>query len=149
LARRTFNPNDVQELVPALELIWGQLTLLQEDIADARERLAAAKVEGPHGRSDADLETETAELTALSARLRDKLELSQRLVARVQELGGDIKDLQKGLVDFAWRRNGQTVCLCWQYGEKRITHWHTVEEGFGGRKPIEGPVATAPQLFMN
>jgi hypothetical protein len=27
--------------------------------------------------------------------------------------------------------------LCWKYGEPhRIAHWHGLEEGFAGRKPI-------------
>jgi hypothetical protein len=30
------------------------------------------------------------------------------------------------------------VLLCWKFGEeKKIKHWHGLEEGFKGRKPIE------------
>jgi hypothetical protein len=33
--------------------------------------------------------------------------------------------------------DGETVLLCWKLGEKRITHWHSTDEGFAGRKPID------------
>jgi hypothetical protein len=29
------------------------------------------------------------------------------------------------------------VSLCWKLGERGIGHWHSAEEGFRGRKPID------------
>jgi hypothetical protein len=60
------------------------------------------------------------------------------VVDRVIGLGCLVKDLDTGLVDFLALREGEPVFLCWQLGEPRITHWHTVEGGFAGRQPIEG-----------
>ncbi|MGH9662602.1 MAG: DUF2203 family protein [Bryobacteraceae bacterium] len=28
--------------------------------------------------------------------------------------------------------------LCWKLGERGISFWHGVDEGFAGRKPIDG-----------
>jgi hypothetical protein len=28
------------------------------------------------------------------------------------------------------------VHLCWRYGEERITHYHELDSGFGGRRPL-------------
>jgi len=28
------------------------------------------------------------------------------------------------------------VNLCWKYGEHAITHWHGLDEGYAGRKPL-------------
>jgi hypothetical protein len=28
------------------------------------------------------------------------------------------------------------VWLCWKFGEAQIAHYHSLEEGFSGRKPI-------------
>jgi hypothetical protein len=33
--------------------------------------------------------------------------------------------------------DGQTILLCWKLGEEKITHWHGVDEGYAGRKPID------------
>ncbi len=47
-----------------------------------------------------------------------------------------MKDLDSGLLDFPSKRDGDVVLLCWRVGEPEIGWWHTVEEGFAGRKPL-------------
>ena len=54
----------------------------------------------------------------------------------IVELGVEVKDLDEGLVDFPALRRGETVLLCWRLGEDEIGYWHTVEEGFAGRRPL-------------
>ena len=54
----------------------------------------------------------------------------------VEDLGAVIKDPRLGLVDFYGRVDGKLVWLCWKYGEERVTHYHGLDEGFAGRKPI-------------
>ena len=55
----------------------------------------------------------------------------------IGDLGGEIKDLSQGLVDFPSHYEGRTVLLCWRPGEERFGHWHDPEDGFAGRSPIE------------
>jgi hypothetical protein len=33
--------------------------------------------------------------------------------------------------------DGKPVLFCWKLGEPAIAHWHTEEEGFAGRKPLD------------
>ncbi len=67
-----------------------------------------------------------------------ELEELVALVERVESMGALVKGIEQGLIDFPHiRRNGQEVYLCWKYGEETIRYWHTVSEGFMGRKPIE------------
>ena len=69
---------------------------------------------------------------------RDRL--GQRLKAAVEEIhehGCVIKDLDIGLIDFPTLFHGKEVYLCWKMGESGIGHWHGVDEGFAGRKPID------------
>lgn len=54
----------------------------------------------------------------------------------MNELGCVVKELDEGLVDFPYKLNGRDVCLCWKEGEDRISHWHELETGYSGRKPI-------------
>lgn len=64
----------------------------------------------------------------------------QQAVAKIQETGCVVKDLDQGLVDFPSLRDGHEVYLCWKLGEERIAFWHGLEEGFAGRKPLDEPI---------
>lgn len=60
------------------------------------------------------------------------------IVGEINELGVQVKDLDRGLVDFPARHpeNGDTVLLCWELGEPDVAYWHGLEDGFAGRKPL-------------
>lgn len=47
-----------------------------------------------------------------------------------------IKDLDRGLIDFPHLRNGKESFLCWEKGEADIGYWHELDTGFSGRKPL-------------
>jgi hypothetical protein len=56
---------------------------------------------------------------------------------KLEALGVQIKDYERGLLDFPSMREGRVVLLCWQLGEgDRIEWWHDLESGFAGRQPI-------------
>ena len=58
-------------------------------------------------------------------------------VDRIEAIGGIVKDLDTGLVDFPTLFRGEEVYLCWRADESDIDHWHGVHEGFSGRKAID------------
>ncbi len=60
----------------------------------------------------------------------------QQAIEEIQAAGVLIKDIEAGLIDFPAVHGGREVLLCWKLGEARIEHWHGVDEGFAGRKPI-------------
>lgn len=47
-----------------------------------------------------------------------------------------IKDVERGLVDFPALRNGKEIFLCWEKDEEDIQHWHDLETGYSGRELI-------------
>lgn len=58
-------------------------------------------------------------------------------IAEIEALGVQVKDLDRGLVDFPSLREGRVVLLCWQIGEgNELEWWHDVESGFAGRTPL-------------
>jgi hypothetical protein len=61
----------------------------------------------------------------------------QTAVEKIQATGCVVKDLEVGLLDFPARINGEAVYLCWRLGEDRIRFYHSQDEGFAGRKPID------------
>jgi hypothetical protein len=55
----------------------------------------------------------------------------------LEALGVQLKDLERGLVDFPYLREGRVVLLCWQVGEgDELEWWHDVDAGFAGRTPL-------------
>ncbi len=60
-----------------------------------------------------------------------------KLTTEFHELGIELKDYSRGLIDFPSMRDGHVVLLCWQLGEdEQIEWWHEIEAGFAGRQPL-------------
>jgi hypothetical protein len=81
-----------------------------------------------------------------------KLELVERVAryqsawSEIEEMGAVLKDPRTGLVDFYGLMDGKLVWLCWKYGEDGVSHYHGLDEGFSGRKPI---AASTRQRHLN
>ena len=61
-----------------------------------------------------------------------------QLVNEITEKGVLIKGLDNGLIDFPHiRENGEEVYLCFLLGEESINFWHSISDGFSGRRNIE------------
>jgi hypothetical protein len=59
------------------------------------------------------------------------------VLSELEALGVQIKDFDRGLVDFPSMRDGRVVLLCWQLGEgDELEWWHDVDAGFAGRTPL-------------
>ena len=67
--------------------------------------------------------------------LRDLLHLNGQ-VRRIQQMGIQIKDFDRGLVDFPHLRDGQEVFLCWELEEDDIEFWHDLDTGYAGRERL-------------
>ena len=64
-------------------------------------------------------------------------------IAEIHATGVQVKDIEIGLLDFPCKVEGEVVLLCWKLGEQKITHWHSTDEGFAGRKPIDERIERA------
>jgi hypothetical protein len=63
----------------------------------------------------------------------------ERLVEVVKQLtdsGIEVKDLNRGLIDFPYSRHNEVVYLCYLLGEAAIEAWHPIEGGFAKRRPL-------------
>ncbi len=88
------------------------------------------------GSGATDKNPDRAQLARLEQRERRIESEIREVVEAVQAAGGVIKDPRAGLVDFFSIHDGRLVFLCWKLGEDRIRYWHTVEDGFRGRRPL-------------
>ena len=47
-----------------------------------------------------------------------------------------VKDLDRGLIDFPAYVGGKEVFLCWESGEEDIEFWHDLDTGYAGRERL-------------
>lgn len=77
---------------------------------------------------------------AMLLREQPEVETSLRAIesafSQIAQLGGEVKGLDLGLVDFPAEIDGQEVLLCWQFGEQKVGFYHLPDEGFAGRKSL-------------
>ena len=67
---------------------------------------------------------------------RDKaVQEAKDTLAEIDAIGVTVKDL-----------DGKPVLLCWKLGEPAIAYWHTEEEGFAGRKPLDPQMGKTERL---
>ncbi len=60
-----------------------------------------------------------------------------KITTELHEMGVQLKDYSRGLIDFPCLKDGRIVLLCWQLGEAdKIEWWHELEAGFSGRQPL-------------
>jgi hypothetical protein len=57
-------------------------------------------------------------------------------VEEIHSHGCVCKGIEQGLIDFPCLLGAEVVFLCWQYGEPSVSHWHRIEDGFAGRRPL-------------
>ena len=135
--QKLFTPDEVNRLIPRLTELMetaierhGQALALQERLRDDRARVSASGGE----RSDAmDWKARAERLDGLGIEVR-------QILQEIQAMGGVVKDLETGLVDFPGRGSagprGPVVNLCWKLGEDAVRFWHGMDEGFANRKPL-------------
>jgi hypothetical protein len=124
---RLFTVDEANELIPKMEMIMGTLQRAGLEIRAALESRAVTS-----GRALAEVEID--EVLAERPELRGRMREIEESIGEIEELGAQFKGLDLGLVDFPSEIDGEVALLCWQFGEKEITHWHPIEAGFAGRQ---------------
>jgi len=142
MARRYYTVAEVEALIPTLERIFLQVMQLRSGLRTVEQKLAQSGLrvdleDEPSDGDPPDVRRARAVFRGYYEALSDELE-------GIRALGGEVKDLDSGLVDFPGRRGGEEILLCWRLGEKRIEFWHTVEGGFAGRRPIDEQIPRTP-----
>jgi len=83
------------------------------------------------------IDTATEEqLSELRSRIDDVARQINGCLAELDQIGCVFKGFEEGLVDFYTWHEGRPVLLCWKVGEAEIAHWHEVDAGYAGRRPI-------------
>jgi hypothetical protein len=76
------------------------------------------------------------EVRILRLRMQGVIDRMQAGVARIDELGVTLREIETGLIDFPAIASGRQIWLCWRLGEGDIAFWHELGDGFGGRQAL-------------
>ena len=137
---RTFTLDEAQELLPILE------SLLRTSI-DAKKLIESSEAEfqalAHRIFLNGGMSLNVVQIARRKAEREKALQKIKDAMAEIDAMGVQVKDLDIGLLDFPCEVDGQVVLLCWKLGEKAITHWHGVSDGYAGRKPINERISRA------
>lgn len=124
---KLFTIQEANALLPSVRTIVGKIQQAHRRVAQYRDEAkeAAEAAERGGGGISSGLAYAQA-LTELTS-----------AIGELEALGVQLKDFERGLVDFPSLRDGRVVLLCWQMGEgDELEWWHDVDAGFAGRTPL-------------
>lgn len=123
---RYFTVEQANALLPTIRPMVAALLEARQRIVDVQPELwpVLEKAVGNGG-------------SAKAAAVLTDFEIVDKNVKAITALGLEMKDVNSGLVDFLAERDGREVYLCWRYNEPKVAHWHDLEAGFAGRRPLE------------
>lgn len=124
---KIFTVQEANALLPQVRVMVGK-------IQDAHQQLSRYREESKKASEAADLGgggiTEGVAYAVILTELTGR-------IGELEGLGVQLKDFERGLVDFPSLRDGRVVLLCWQLGEgDELEWWHDVDAGFAGRTPL-------------
>ena len=140
MSDRTFNLEEAQSLLPVLESLLRTAINGKKVMEEVEAEMQALTHRiflngGTH-----------VDVVATARRKAERARAEQRAkdaLAEIDSIGVQVKDIDIGLLDFPCEVEGRVVLLCWKMGEPSIKHWHSTEEGFAGRKPIDERIVRA------
>jgi hypothetical protein len=129
---RTFTPEEANRALAEVRPLTEAIVLHRRELAVAHARRAEtlSSIAGNGGGMP------PSELAELALAVERESEALAAAVRAIQELGAQVKVLDTGLIDFPALRGEEEVLLCWQLGEPEVGHWHGLDDGFAGRRPL-------------
>jgi hypothetical protein len=124
---KIFTIQEANALLPNVRIILAKIQRAHRNLSHYRDDAKkAAEAAEQGGGGFANGVAYAVVLTELTVQL-----------AELESLGVQLKDFERGLVDFPSLRDGRVVLLCWQMGEgDELEWWHDVDAGFAGRTPL-------------
>ncbi|MEW6741136.1 MAG: DUF2203 domain-containing protein [Planctomycetota bacterium] len=100
-----------------------------KDITEKHQAYRTLLARLPQTQEEGERDTVDAEITRLEGQLESH-------ALELRAIGVELKDVETGLVDFRAERAGEPIYLCWKLGEPAVAHWHPLQSGFAGRRPV-------------
>ena len=131
--RKFFDLQEANQLIPTIRIELMALQRIKKEIdtkmSVLQQMRSCGGEAGGESHSDPFFELECEiEFAQMEARAH---------VVNIVKTGAELKDIDRGLVDFPAWKDGVEVLLCWRLGEEKIAYWHGRDSGYMGRMPIE------------
>jgi hypothetical protein len=123
--RKHYRIEDARALLPQIRQWLAEIHQLRRQLKQLDERIAQIVADG----SDAGGESVHKQVKLL-AQLED-------IVHEFERREIQVKDLDRGLIDFPALIGGKEVFLCWEEGEEDIEFWHDLDSGYAGREKLK------------
>jgi hypothetical protein len=117
--------DEARALLPRIREWLDQLASNRQQLNEAEQQMAPRLSDGRD--LGGDLVNRWARLLADIKSLVE--EFSSREI--------EIKDIERGLIDFPAVIGGKEVFLCWEKDEEDIEFWHDLHAGYAGRERLE------------
>jgi hypothetical protein len=131
---KTFTLDEAQSLLPVLDSLLRRAVKAKQTIEEIDREFQDLT---HHIMLAGGVFLDVAALAQRKSQREKSIQSIKDSLAEITAAGVQVKDLDMGLLDFPCVANGETILLCWKLGEPhKIGHWHGLEEGFRGRKPI-------------
>lgn len=128
-SRKFFTLDEANRTLPLVKAIVEDIVTLYRGIRERRDRLAALSSAASRQSHQNDLYSE--EVEEMEASVYQDIDRLQEFIAELTQLGVELKDPLKGSVEYPGLLDGREISLCWQFGEKQISHWHEVDAESG------------------
>ena len=124
---KLFTIQEANALLPSVKVILARIQRAYEGLSKYRDDARKAAEAAEHGGGGIDDGVAYAiVLTEMTSQMSE-----------LDALGVQLKDFERGLIDFPSLRDGRVVLLCWQMGEgDELEWWHDIDAGFAGRTPL-------------
>ena len=120
--KKYFNSEEANEALPYVSRVVGDITSYYRLAVQIRQQIERPGV-------DDDTEQLRVEYESVMDRLN-------ALVDELQQVGVELKDFERGLIDFPCVHEGREICLCWHLGEDVVGAWHEIDAGYAGRQDV-------------
>ena len=124
---KVFSVEEANALLPTVRRIVESIQRAHRRLLKYREAAQYAAEGAEHGGGG---------MPGSAKYIRILTELASR-TGELEALGVQLKDYERGLIDFPSLRDGRVILLCWHLGEgDEVEWWHDVDAGFAGRQPL-------------
>jgi hypothetical protein len=127
---RLFTVESANATLPLVRRIVSDLLQLHPRWRDAVAAYELAQV-------DVTTVDETEEARAARIHAGELAGEIESCLDELHQVGCIFKGFDAGLVDFPALHDGRVVYLCWRSDEATVGHWHELDDGYAGRRPLD------------
>jgi hypothetical protein len=134
LETKLFTLSEANALLPQLKEDLLQLQALVGQVEN--QYLELQKIRTAHQQLATRSDSKDDPFFEMESRLDFMKIETELLIGNFARKGVLLKMINPGLIDFPAKLDGQDILICWKEGEEIITHYHSWNDGFAGRKSL-------------